>query len=334
MAMNAGAPWRVRSMFAHYTFVDYATQAYQLLVIVLVLSFHNNTVPHWGWVIGAHALGVALTHLLIQAHARNSGNKVVSFFRHFYPVLFYTWFFTETGRLNRMFYTDYLDPALIRWEQAIFGFQPSVSFMERLPHLIISEIFYASYFSYYIMIAGIGLALYLRNRAQFFHYVSVVSFVFYVCYSIYIFLPVIGPRVFFREIHGYSLPEELQALAATDLYPLHLRSGVFFQLMAWIYRNFESPGAAMPSSHVAIALTTVYFSFRYLPKIRFLHAAVAFLLCLSTIYCRYHYAVDVFAGILTAAVLLPLGEMLFRKFHVELAAPPQRTERRAKVTGA
>lgn len=322
------------TLLKNYTFVDYSTQAYQLLVIFLVLIFHNSTVRLWGLVVAAHVVGIVLTHFLIQGYARNARNGVLSFFRHFYPVLFYTWFFTETGRLNRMFYTEYLDPVIIRWEQVIFGFQPSVSFMERLPHLVISEVFYASYFSYYLMIAGIGLALYLRNRAQFFHYVSVVSFVFYVCYTIYIFLPVIGPRVFFREIHGYSLPDDLQGLATTDLYPEQLRAGVFFQLMAWIYHNFESPGAAMPSSHVAIALTTVYFSFRYLPKIRWVHATVALLLCLSTIYCRYHYAIDVFAGVLTTLILLPIGEALYKKFHVELAAPPRGTERRTEINAA
>jgi hypothetical protein len=56
---------------------------------------------------------------------------------------------------------------------------------------------------------------------------------------------------------------------------------------------FESPGAALPSSHVAVAVCTVYFSFRYLPRIRYLHLIMAILLCGSTVYCRYHYVVDV-----------------------------------------
>jgi len=138
--------------------------------------------------------------------------------------------------------------------------------------------------------------------------------VFYICYTIYIFIPVIGPRVFFREIAGYSLPAELQQLAVVDYYPQAIQAGPFFQLMAWIYRTFESPGAAMPSSHVAIALCTVFFSFRYLRKIRYVHLVMAVMLCLSTIYCRYHYAVDVVAGVLTAALLLPLGNCLYRTF--------------------
>ena len=90
--------------------------------------------------------------------------------------------------------------------------------------------------------------------------------------------------------------------------------GVFFQIMAVIYRYLETPGAAFPSSHVAVAWCTVWFSFRYLRQIRWIHAVMAVLLSLSTIYCRYHYVVDVFAGIATAALLVPLGDRLHRRF--------------------
>lgn len=314
--MNKDLPAARTRFFAGYTFVDYATQAYQGLVCALVGAFHNATTPHWRWVVIAHVFGMLITHCFVVWHAQATRNRFVSFLRHFYPVLFYVWFFTETGRINRMFFAYYLDPALIRWEETLLGFQPSVVFMERLPFIWVSEAFYASYFSYYVMIFGVGLALYLRSKAQFFHYISVVSFVFYVCYTLYIALPVIGPRVFFREVHGYSLPDELQAHAPAETYPHAVKAGAFFKIMAWIYATFESPGAAMPSSHVAIALTTVYFSFRYLPRIRFIHAFVAAMLCLSTIYCRYHYALDVVAGAAAMAALVPLGNWLFARFNI------------------
>ena len=254
----------------HYTFVDYATQCYAAMVVALILFFHNGTVPSWGLLLATNLAVLVVVHTLILWHGRGTTSKTVDFFRHFYPVLLYTFFFCETGLLNRMFFTDYLDPPLVRWEQAVFGCQPSVLFMNALPYLPISELFYASYFSYYVMIAGVGIALFIRNREQFFHYVSVISFVFYICYTIYIFVPVIGPRVFFREIAGYNLPAEVQQLAVVDYYPHAIQSGPFYQVMAWIYRTFESPGAAMPSSHVAIALCTVFFSFLYLRKIRYL----------------------------------------------------------------
>jgi membrane-associated phospholipid phosphatase len=298
----------------NYTFVDYATQAYLALVGLVILLFHNSTVPGWPRLLGAHAVGLVLIHWLIQAHARRKPSPLLDFLRHFYPVLLYTALFIETGSLNRMFCREYLDPMVAQWEQALFGCQPSVLFMQKLPWLAVSELFYASYFSYYVMIAGVGVALFLRSRRQFFHYLSVVSFLFYVCYLIYIFLPVIGSRAFFHQVEGYALPLATQQLAVTDAYPQAVQAGVFFRLMRWIYRAFEAPGAAFPSSHVAVALCTVFFSFRYLKRIRYVHLAVALLLILATVYCRYHYAVDVLAGLVTAAVLIPAGNWLYFKF--------------------
>ena len=302
-----------------YTFVDYATQIYSALAGLLILFFHNETVPAWRWLLGAHVAILLLVHGLVQAPVRLRPVKLLNFLRHFYPVLLYAWFFCETGWLNRMFFTDYLDPTVILWEQSLFGCQPGVLFMQKLPCLGVSELFYGAYFSYYLMIGGVGIALFLRNRQQFFHYVSVVSFLFYICYLVYIFLPVIGPRVFFREIAGYELPEPIQQLAVTDGYPDAIKSGVFFRIMAFIYYVFEAPGAALPSSHVAVAACTVFFSFLYLPRIRYVHLITAVLLCLSTVYCRYHYGVDVLTGLVAAAVLIPLGNRLYFKFRKPVA---------------
>lgn len=300
--------------FKPYVFIDFATQGYVAIVGLLILLFHNSTVPGWRALVLAHALCLIAVHALIHGHARSPRNRLLKFLRHFYPVLLYAGFYRETGAINRIFVDDYLDAHFIAVDERIFGFQPCLAFMEALPYLAVSEFFYAAYFSYYVMIAGVGLALFARDRRQFFHYVSVVSAVFYVCYLIYICLPVMGPRAFFREIDGFRLPDEIQAYAGTPTYPAAVQTGVFFQIMAWIYRHFEGPGAAFPSSHVAIALATVWFSFRYLRPIRWVHLAVAVALCLATVYCRYHYAIDVAAGALTVAILLPLANRLYRRF--------------------
>jgi len=306
----------------HYLFIDYVTQGYVLVVGTLVLLFHNQTVPGWGWLIGAHVSLLFLIHLLVRAGGRGRGGGVVDFLRHFYPVLLYAAFYRESGMLSQMFVPGYQDPVVILWEQALFGGQPSMQFMARLPWLPLSELFYAAYFSYYVMIAGVGLALFFRRREAFFHYVSVLSFVFFVCYLIYIFLPVIGPRIFSRSLGGFTLPPAIQALVAPDVlpFPHQVTRGPFFRIMAFIYEVFEAPGAALPSSHVAASICTVWFSFRYRLRIRYVHLVMVVLLCFSTIYCRYHYVIDVLAGLLTVAVLVPLGNWLFSRYHEPQAA--------------
>jgi membrane-associated phospholipid phosphatase len=298
----------------NYLFVDYATQAYLLLAAALVLLFHGETVPYWPLLILAHALVVVALHWLVNAYARAPKRVELAFFRHFYPILLYAPFYREIGALNQMFTNGVFDHQVIRIEQWLFGFQPGLALMDRFPSAWVGEVFYLSYFSYYVMIAGVGLALFLRDRAQFFHFVSVTSFVFYCCYLAYIFYPVIGPRVFYSEIPGYVLPADLQALYPAVTFPEAVQAGVFFQIMGVLYDYFEPAGAAFPSSHVAVAIVTALFSTRYLPRIRGLHWFMVVMMSISTVYCRYHYAVDVLAGVLTALLLIPVAEWLYRRY--------------------
>jgi membrane-associated phospholipid phosphatase len=302
------------SLFRHYTFIDYATQGYMALVAFIMLSLHGRSIPFWPLLLAAHMIGIVLVHALIRLHATRPSNRVLDLLRHFYPMLLYPGFYCETGELNHLLVAGFLDSFFIRMEARIFGLQPSLAFMDSLPCPAVSELFYAAYFSYYVMVAGVGLTLFYRNREQFFHYLSVISFLFYVCFLIYIFIPVEGPPIFFRERAGYQLPPDLQPLVA-PAFPAAVKAGPFCQIMAWIYHAFEAPGAAFPSSHVAVAIGTVCFSFRYLRSIRWLHLVVVILLCLATIYCRYHYVADVVAGGLTAAGLIPLGNRLYFKFR-------------------
>lgn len=300
------------SFFRHYRMVDFATQGYVALVGVLVLAFGSGRVAGFGWIAVAHGAGLLLIHGLIEAGSRDRGGRVLAALRHLYPILLYAAFYRETGLVNRMFFSAYLDPVLIRAEESVFGGQPSLFLMERFPQRWVSEILYAAYFSYYVMIGGVGIALYLRDARAFDHYVSVVSVVFYLCYLFYIVVPVIGARAYFLDWTALGLPAELLP-SPVPPFPASVTDGFFYGIMKWIYRNFEAEGAAFPSSHVAISLVTVFFSFRYLPRIAWPHAGVAVLLCLATVYCRYHYALDVVAGVITTAVLLPLANAAYRR---------------------
>lgn len=297
----------------HYKFVDYATQAYIAFVALLVLVFHGSRLAAWPWVIAAHVIGFGLIHLLIHAAAAYPQNRLLNFLRHFYPILLYTAFYRETELLNQMFHAGYLDEHFLRLEPQLFGMQPGLDLMQRFPFRWLAELLYAAYFSYYIMIGGVGIVLLWRDRRQFAHFVSVVSFVFYVCYTIYIFVPVVGPRIVYSGLVEEPLPSDVMPIVSTEV-PASVQDAVFFRIMGWIYDRFEATGAAFPSSHVAVALCTLFFSFRYLRRVRYVHLVAAILLCISTVYGRYHYVVDVVAGIAAAAVLVPLGNWLYRKY--------------------
>ncbi|MBP7950926.1 MAG: phosphatase PAP2 family protein [Verrucomicrobiales bacterium] len=309
-------------IFSGYGFTDCITQSYLATVGLLILIFHNDRVPTWPVMAAWHVAGLLAIHLLIRLQARFQHSLALDFLRHFYPILLYTALYHETGLLNQLFGLGYLDASFFRMEQSLFGWQPGIELMQRFPQRGLAELLLASYFCYYLMVGGVGLALFLRNRRQFDHFLAVISFVFYVCYFIYIFTPVVGPRILLPGVVA-PLPDGLQQWPVPTT-PLPVQEALFFRLMAWIYANFEVPGAAFPSSHVAVALATAWFSFRYLRPIRWLHLGVALLLCIATVYGRYHYVIDVLAGIATAVVLVPAGNWLHRKFS---GAPPADSSR-------
>jgi membrane-associated phospholipid phosphatase len=295
--------------FRDHTFVDYATQAYLVIVGLLILFFYRGRLGLEYSLLAAHVVCLLAIQTLIRACAWRRGSRILDFLRHFYPILLYAGLYRETGELNRMFAAGHLDGFFIRLEGKLFGCQPSILFMEKLPWLPVSEIFYTAYFSFYVMIAGIGLILYLQEKRRFWRYVSVVSFVFYGCYLAFIFMPVVGSRLFYLTAPGF---DPAQYSISPTPYPAAVQAGPMYKLVTWVY-HAEAPGGAFPSSHVAVALCTLYFSWRFVPKIRWIHLIVVILLCAATVYCRFHYVVDVFAGILTAALLIPLGEWLYRK---------------------
>lgn len=321
-----------------YKFVDYATQGYIAFVALLVLAFHDSRLESWPWVALAHLICLGLIHGLIAYAGKHPDNRLLDFLRHFYPIVLYTAMYRETELLNQMFHAGYWDTHFLRLESRLFGMQPGLELVVRFPSRWLAELLYASYFSYYLMIGGIGFFLLWRDRRQFAHFVSVVSFLFYVCYTIYIFVPVVGPRIVYRGLVDVPLPQDVVSGISADT-PESVQSAVFFRIMGWIYDHFEAAGAAFPSSHVAVALCTVYFSFLYLRRVRYLHLVASILLCISTVYGRYHYVVDVVAGVAVAAVLVPLGNWLYRKFddgvpeRVANASPLHPAKQGGKSTG-
>jgi len=323
-------------MFRHYRFIDYAAQGYVALVAALILLF-GRELPYAGPLLCAHVLCFGLVHTLIQWHERNPRSWLLDVLRHFYPIILYTPFYRETSSLNQMILQGYLDGFFGGLDLRLFGCQPSVALMEKAPFLWLSELFYASYFSYYVMIVGVGIALYFSNKKRFFHYVSLVSFSFYVCYLVYIFLPVVGPRLFYAPLDSFSAQRELVAsLGATYPieFPATVQGGLFFRLMDFIYAHVEAHGAAFPSSHMAIALCSLYFSWRYIPRLRPIHTPAVLLLSISTVYCRYHYVVDILGGAATGLALLLLGEWLYAKFSGNAGSAQGLPDRRSRCSSA
>lgn len=223
-------------------------------------------------------------------------NPIWHFLSHWYPVFLLTLVYMETGLLNQIAATGYFDPFFQNLDLDLFGTQPNVWLFTRFDHVLIQELLHFFYFSYYLMPLILGGVLYFvkRDFEQFRRFVVIVCVVFYCCYLIYIFLPVEGPKAMRIE---------------------YVSSGYFFvPIMDFIYAHAEKPGAAFPSSHVAAALAILIVAFQTHKGTYWVLLPLFFGLTIATVYCFYHYVIDIIFGILTGFLLYAAGNGFFRSF--------------------
>ncbi len=141
---------------------------------------------------------------------------------------------------------------------------------------------YFSYFFYFLIVFVVAIPMYLKKMyRQFSEALFTVSLTFYFCYIFFIIFPVAGPRFYFPGANIDKL------------------NGYFFaKILKFVLDNAEIEGGAFPSSHVAVALQVLFFTHKYLKKIRIPFTIMFISLMISTVYGRFHYAVDVIGGII------------------------------------
>ncbi len=268
---------------------DRATLLYNGLVAGFILVFHAR-IPQWPvWLLASLAM-LAAVFLMTRVVGRYA-NTPAQLLRHLYPLLLFFLAYEQTGHINRALFPELLDPYFQMAEAAVFGGQPAVLLADLFPQRWLAEYLQCAYFSYYLQFLGLGVFLFLRRaRRALSDYLFALCATMYACYLIFILVPVQG--------------------AAHYALPVPHGGGPFSAVMAHIYVNCEIEGAAFPSSHVAIAAVVLYYTWRYARRATWFIAPLVFSLMLATVYCRYHYALDVLAGLATAAVLIPLWRRL------------------------
>lgn len=126
-----------------------------------------------------------------------------------YALLVLPALYTELAVLNRAVYAGtYFDALVMRWEETLFGGQPSRALAAALPYLALSEPLHAAYLSYYAIIYGPPLLLYVAGRRSHFHEMLFpLMLTFFVSYLFFIYFPVQGPRYIFPPPGGGWKPD-------------------------------------------------------------------------------------------------------------------------------
>jgi membrane-associated phospholipid phosphatase len=192
-----------------------------------------------------------------------------------------------------------VDNLLIKIDLVIFGVHPTV-WMEQLFIPWVADVLALAYVSYYFMPLILLLILYFRGKPEEFSLtVTTLVLGYYLCFITYIFMPSIGPR--FTLAYLQEVP---------------LRGGIVLNSVVDTLNALEgNQRDCFPSGHTQTVLITLWFAFKYMRPVFRVYLPITMALILSTVYLRYHYVIDVVAGVAYAGITLFLGSMLC-KWHV------------------
>ncbi len=266
---------------------------------LLTLVFRGQ-IPLWRPLLLRYTLLLGLLFALKLALDRKGVGKAGKFFYYLSPILFIVFIYQCLGDLIQHLHSD-VDPELIRIDRLLFGVDPTL-WMQRWIVPWFTDIMSLAYISYYFLPVILVMVLYLKDRmSDFDKVIFILAFGYYISFIGYILFPAVGPRYAMEKL--YSVP--LQGSFMTDF--------VRDTLNALEHNKRD----CMPSGHTQIALMALCLSYRYGRPVFYVFLPIVSGLILSTVYLRYHYVVDLFAGALLAAGCLIIAPRLYKLWKVD-----------------
>jgi membrane-associated phospholipid phosphatase len=222
---------------------------------------------------------------------------------NFYPIAFVPLLYESLGPLISASRPDARDDLLIAADRAIFGGDPTV-WLQRFLRPALTDLFFLAYLTYYFIAIALGAVLWRRSPAAARRYIFTLTISYLLSYAGYFVVPALGPRASLADRHREPLATTAisQTVSATLDELEHTKFDVF------------------PSGHTMIAVVVLIVSFQRARDTFRWFLPVATLLIISTVYCRYHYVVDVIAGALLSFVAVPLGDRLYDRWPWARAA--------------
>jgi membrane-associated phospholipid phosphatase len=267
------------------------------VVYLLASAFYpllRPSLEHDTWQrLGLHIL-LALAIWYLPPLGRRSRHYFLRLAGEVYLPFIFPLFYSEMEQLGLVFY-DFqasLDPYFIALEKTLFGGQPSLEWSRLWPWPWFHELMEFAYFSYYfIALAVLAMILSAPGIPQKQRWPVMQAFAkdlsatMLICYTLYTFFPVWGPKYFRAGL-------------------LPVPGWIFTRTMDYIHAHGAILGAAFPSSHVAATLIPWWYVWKWFPRHRWWMTLLFVNLCMATVYCRYHYVVDVIGGLLLGTAIL------------------------------
>jgi len=276
-----------------FTPVQGLTLFFLICLLCLTIFFHSR-IPLWHSLVLLYFMLLAILFILKYSFDRKIGGRLSQWLFSFSPILFVILIYESLGNLIPYLRKD-IDPLLIKIDFFIFGQHPTL-WMERFITPWFTDIMSLAYISYYFIPVVLISVLYLKDKMiEFNKAIFVLAFGYYFSFIGYILFPAIGPR--FTLDHLYTI--QLKGSLITDF--------VRDTLNALEHNKRD----CMPSGHTQIVLMVLYLSLRYEKILFYILLPIVCLLILSTVYLRYHYVVDLFAGLIFAFISIFVSTRLY-----------------------
>jgi len=239
----------------------------------------------------------------------------LTFLVDFYPAAFLPLLFNTLEPLIQALRGGPRDAWLIAADRFLFGVDVTV-WAQRLVRPWLNDLFYVFYSTYYFIALTLSLFLWLRSRADARRFVFTLMVVYYVSWTGYFIIPALGPR--FAQAAEYTVSLTTTPIARTINDTINNMEKTKFDVF--------------PSGHTMISVTVLIVAWRRARDVFWALLPIATGLVISTVYCRYHYVIDVIAGTVLAFVTVPVGDGVYDRLVGAVSAAraiPQRGAARA-----
>jgi len=230
-----------------------------------------------------------------------SGTALLKVVRNWIPIILFLTAYENLGDLVRFVNPNDADPVLARLDTLLFlGTNPTL-WLERIIRPWLSELMHMFYVNYYPFLPVIGFVLYMTRDYHRFRNVMVsVALGFYLGYIGYLLVPTVGPRYF------------MAGWFTTSIRGTTMLSDRVYEMLAALESTRRD---CFPSLHTAITVIVTTYAFRYRRWLFWLMLPFCAGIIAATVYLRYHYVVDVLAGLAHAAFCVWAGPRVNRLWY-------------------
>lgn len=252
---------------------------------------------------------IATTVIALGIGDKLHGGRFFKFTRQFYIVPIIYLMYTQVHSYIGIFHSQDYDDLLIAWDYAIFGVNPT-EWLYQYSFPALTEYLQFTYMLFYLMPVMQALELYCKDRYTVLkQFAYIIALGYFVSHLLYFFLPAVGPRFTLHDFAAIDL--ELPGLWLAETFRTYVNAGGNIAAdtpdpLAVVHRD------CMPSGHTMVTLINIALGFRFHSSLRWVFLVIGSSLIFSTVYLRYHYVVDLFAGAVFAALVLIIAPKLHR----------------------